>query len=142
MVALDELLAQADFVSLHLPLNEKTYHLLGEREFRLMKPTASLVNTARGPVVDEPALIKALQERWIACAALDVLEQEPPDPDNPLLKMENVIITPHIAGMSRHSMAEMKRRVSAAAAKVLAGSWPAQELYNPRVKGKANLRQQ
>lgn len=99
-VTLDEVLAQSDFVLLHCPLNAQTFHLIGERELRLMKPTAMLINTARGPVVDEPALVRALNEKWIAAAGLDVFEQEPPDPANPLLAMDNVVLTPHTAGES------------------------------------------
>ena len=97
---LDELLEQSDFVSIHCPLNDKTRHLIGERELRLMKPSAVLVNTARGPVVDEPALIKALREGWISAAGLDVLEKEAADLDNPIFKLENTVITPHIAPYS------------------------------------------
>ncbi len=97
---LDEVLAQSDFVLLHCPLNAQTFHLIGERELRLMKPTAMLINTARGPVVDEPALVRALTEKWIAAAGLDVFEQEPPDPANPLFAMDNVVVTPHTAGES------------------------------------------
>ncbi|MHB8630082.1 MAG: NAD(P)-dependent oxidoreductase, partial [Aggregatilineales bacterium] len=97
-VPLDELLSSSDFVSVHCPLIDSTYHLIGERALRLMKSDAILINTARGPLVDESALLRALQEGWIAAAGLDVLEQEPTSPDNPLLKLENVVITPHIAG--------------------------------------------
>lgn len=99
-VRLDELLAQADYVSLHCPLTQATRHLIGESALRQMQPHALLVNTARGAVVDEQALIRALQEGWIAGAALDVLDQEPPALSNPLLRMEHVIITPHVAGYS------------------------------------------
>ncbi len=95
---LDEVLRASDYVSLHSPLTEKTEGMIGERELRLMQPHSVLVNTARGKVVDEKALVRALQEGWIAGAALDVLESEPPEPDNPLLTMENVIITPHSGG--------------------------------------------
>jgi D-3-phosphoglycerate dehydrogenase len=96
-VTLDELLSRADFVSLHCPLLDSTYHLINERTLRLMKSNAILINTARGPLVDESALLRALQERWIAAAGLDVFEQEPTPPDNPLLKLDNVVATPHIA---------------------------------------------
>ena len=101
--SLDELLESSDFVSLHTPLTDGTYHLIGERELRLCKPRAVLINTARGPVIDEPALVRALTEGWIAAAALDVLEQEPTPTDNPLLALDNVVITPHIAGVSDES---------------------------------------
>jgi len=98
--SLDEVLSQSDFVLLHCPLTKETFHLIGERELRRMKPSSILINTARGPIVDEPALVRALTEGWIAAAGLDVLEDEPPAPDNPLLKLENTVITPHAAGFS------------------------------------------
>lgn len=99
-VELDELLQQSDIVSLHVPLNEATRGIINARTLARMKPTALLVNTCRGPVVDERALIAALQQRQIAGAALDVLEQEPPDPANPLFQLGNVLLTPHIAGVT------------------------------------------
>lgn len=98
--SLDDLLRRADFVSVHVPLLETTRHLIGERELRLMKPRAVLVNTARGPIIHEQALVRALEQGWIAAAGLDVLEQEPPAPDHPLLRMDNVVLTPHIASYS------------------------------------------
>ena len=104
-VTMDELLAQADIVSLHVPLNNETRGLMSDAQFVKMKPNALLVNTCRGPVVDEPALIRALQSQQIAGAALDVLTQEPPAPDNPLLTMENVLLSPHIAGVTRDTWA-------------------------------------
>jgi D-3-phosphoglycerate dehydrogenase len=100
LAALDELLSEADIVSVHCPLTPATHHLIDDRALRLMKPTAILLNTARGPVVDEQALIVALRERRIAGAGLDVLEQEPPDSASPLLRLDNVVITPHIAAYS------------------------------------------
>jgi D-3-phosphoglycerate dehydrogenase len=96
----DDLLKRSDYISIHCPLLPSTHHLINERALRLMKPTAVLINTSRGPVVDEPALIRALSEKWIAAAGLDVFEQEPIDPANPLLKLDNVVVTPHIAGYS------------------------------------------
>jgi D-3-phosphoglycerate dehydrogenase len=99
-VPFDELLSKSDFVSIHCPLLDSTYHLIGERELRLMKPEAILINTARGPIVDEPALLRALQEGWIAAAGLDVFEQEPTPIDNPLLRLDNFVATPHIGGYS------------------------------------------
>ena len=94
---LDKILTESDFVSLHCALTDETRHMIGERELRMMQPHAILVNTARGEVIDEPALCRALKEGWIAAAALDVMEKEPPDQDNPLLRMDNVVVTPHMS---------------------------------------------
>lgn len=98
LVDLDTVLSESDFLSLSFPLSEKTFHFIGEKELRKMKKTAYLINTSRGPCVDELALIKALQEGWIKGAAIDVFEKEPTYPDNPLLKMDNVIATGHCVG--------------------------------------------
>ena len=136
---LEELLAQADYVSVHTPLTEGTRRMFGEREFRLMKPTAFFINTSRGKVVDETALIRALREGWIAGAGLDVLEEEPPARDNPLLSMDNVILTPHSASYSDAAFAELRRRVVEEAVRVLKGHWP-RSLVNPAVKEKVSLR--
>lgn len=95
---LDDLLRQSDFISLHVPHSEATDKLIGARELALMKPTASLINTCRGPVVDEEALIAALQNRTIASAGLDVFVLEPLQHDSPLTQLDNVILTPHIGG--------------------------------------------
>jgi D-3-phosphoglycerate dehydrogenase len=103
---LASLLEQADYVSIHCPLTDQTRGLIGTEELRRMKRRAILVNTSRGPVVDEAALLQALQEGWIAGAALDVLEHEPPRPGHPLLKLDQVVITPHIAGYSDAFWAE------------------------------------
>ncbi|MDA8216367.1 MAG: C-terminal binding protein [Dehalococcoidales bacterium] len=137
MVSLEKLLAQADYVSVHAPLTKQTHHLLSEREFGLMKPTAFLLNTARGPVVDEAALVKALREGRIAGAALDVFENEPIDKQNPLLAMANVVVTPHIAGSTTESYQEVTRRLGLAVGTVLAGGWPTRDLNNPAVKDNA-----
>ena len=98
LVPMDEIFRTSDIVTCHTPLTKETYHLVNAERIAMMKPTAVLINTSRGPVVDEAALIEALQEDRIAGAGLDVFEQEPVDPDNPLLKMENVVVTPHRAG--------------------------------------------
>lgn len=104
-VAFDELLKQVDVLSLHCPLTEQTHNLIGEHELRLMKPTAILLNTARGGLIDEAALLHALETKQIAAAGLDVLAQEPPDPSHPLLQQprDNLMITPHIAWAARQS---------------------------------------
>lgn len=90
-VTIDDLLGRSDFVSLHVPLSAKTHHLIGERELRLLRPRAVLINTARGGLIDQQALVRALLEKWFAAAGLDVLESEPPAPDDPVLKLENVM---------------------------------------------------
>jgi len=109
-VDLDTLLQESDFVSMHVPLMKETLHLIDESKLRMMKKTAYLINNSRGPVVDEEALIKALKEGWIAGAGLDVFEREPTSTDNPLLKLDNVVVAPHISSASyetRNRMAEM-----------------------------------
>ncbi|MBL8851802.1 MAG: hypothetical protein JNG89_19150, partial [Planctomycetaceae bacterium] len=124
-VPLDTLLSESDFISLHTPLHPGTRKLIGEPQFRRMKQTAVLINASRGPVVDEAALIRALQEGWIAGAGLDCFEEEPPSPDNPLLKMENVVLTPHSASQSA---AGLEPRWQASVESVIAiaeHKWPA-----------------
>jgi glyoxylate reductase len=109
-VDLDELLKQSDFVSVHVPLMKETHHLINAEKLRLMKKTAYLINNSRGPVVDEKALYEALNEGRIAGAGLDVFEQEPTSLANPLLKLDNVVVAPHISSASyetRSKMAEM-----------------------------------
>ena len=95
---LEELLRSSDIVSLHVPLSKATKHMIGAEQLKLMKPSAYLINTCRGPVVDEPALIEALNNGTIAGAGLDVFDQEPPPPNNPLFSLPNVILTAHMAG--------------------------------------------
>ena len=138
LVSLPELLKESDFVSVHTLLNKETRHLIGEKELRQMKPSAYLINTARGPVIDEQALIKALQEKWIAGAGLDVFEKEPADPDNPLFKMDNVVVTPHCASYSDAAFRRPRIIVLQEAARVLSGRWP-KNVVNKTVKPKANL---
>jgi hypothetical protein len=132
---LHALLRESDWVSVQVPLNAETRHMLGEREFRAMKPSAYFVNCCRGGVVDEAALTRALQEGWIAGAGLDVFEQEPTDPANPLLRLENVIATPHAGGESTESAALSARVASRQAAAVLRGEWP-DRVVNPAVYGR------
>jgi D-3-phosphoglycerate dehydrogenase / 2-oxoglutarate reductase len=137
-VGLTELLQRSDILSMHAPATPDAYHLLSEDHFRLMKPEALFINTGRGPTVDEPALIKALKEGWIAAAGLDVFEQEPVDPNNPLLQMDNVILTPHVASASARMDPERRRRVGHEIALVLTGRWP-RSCVNPAVLEKTGL---
>ena len=133
--ALDDLARAADFVSVHAPLSPATRGLVGAGLLSLMKPTAVLINTARGPVVDEDALVAALRAGRIGGAALDVLEREPPAPDHPLLAMPQVIFTPHVAWYSEESEAELRRRAAEHVALVLRGERPP-HLVNPEVWGR------
>ena len=111
-VTLEELLRTSDVVSMHAPATVDAKRMLTEKHFRMMKPTTALfINTGRGATVDEAALIKALQEGWIAGAGLDVLETEPPKPDPPLLNMDNVILTAHVASASARFDPARRRRV-------------------------------
>jgi len=124
LVSLDELCRRSDFVSMHALLNESTREMFGEAQFRAMKPTAYFVNTSRGGTVDERALIRALREGWIAGAGLDVLNQEPPDPANPLLGLPNALLTPHTAGYSEESMADNHSQSVDKVLGFLQGRWP------------------
>ncbi len=130
-VGLEEVFERADVVSCHLPLSSETYHLIGDAQFRRMKPSALFLNTGRGKVVDEAALIAALQEGRIAGAGLDVLEQEPPDPANPLLKLPNVVVTPHMASVSDVSEVERRRLIARQIVDALQGKVP-HGVVNPR----------
>jgi phosphoglycerate dehydrogenase-like enzyme len=103
MAALEDLLARSDIVSIHLRLSERSEKLIGRRELRLMKPTAYLINTARGPIVDETALVDVLRQRRIAGAGLDVFDKEPIDPGHPLLQLDNVVCTPHIGFVTQET---------------------------------------
>lgn len=124
LVDLDTLLKESDFVSIHLPLNSGTAGMVGAEVFRKMKPTAFLINVARGKIVDQAALCQALQQGRVAGAALDVLETEPPRPDDPILQLSNVILTPHSAWYSEQSREEMRRRAVGQVVSVLKGEMP------------------
>ncbi len=102
-VSRDELLQSSDIITLHVPLNKHTKGMMSDREFGMMKPTAVLINACRGPVVDEAALIRAMNDSKIAAAGLDVLEEEPTPKDNPLLHMDNVLVTPHLASFAQEA---------------------------------------
>ncbi len=123
-LGLDELLREADVVSLHVPLTDKTRTLIGPRELALMRPTAVLVNCARGGLVDEAALAEAIEAGRLGGAALDVFAQEPPSPENPLLGLERVIVTPHIAG----STAEAQSRIALTVAEEIVALWSGKPL--------------
>jgi len=138
MSNLHAMLRECDFVTVHALLNDETRHMVGEKEFHQMKPSAYFINTARGAIVDEHALIKALQEKTIAGAGLDVFEKEPMAPDNPLLKMDNVVVVPHSASMSDAALDVQAFNPSREVARVLSGRWP-KNVVNEGVKPKVNL---
>jgi D-3-phosphoglycerate dehydrogenase / 2-oxoglutarate reductase len=127
---LDEVFAGSDFVTLHCPLNKETHHLIGERQFSLMRKSAYLVNLARGGVVDEDALYRALSERRIAGAAIDVLETEPPRKDHPLLALDNVLLTPHVGGSTREAQKRGEWGAAEEVVRVLEGKKPRNPVGN------------
>jgi D-3-phosphoglycerate dehydrogenase len=131
-VSFKELIERSDYLSIHAPDNPGARHLVGEPELKAMKSTAFIINTARGPLIDEQALIKALQDGEIAGAGLDVAEQEPPKKDNPLRTMDNVIMTPHTASASTRMRIETRRRAAREVALALSGRWP-MSCVNPDV---------
>jgi len=133
-----ELLRRSDFVSNHGPLNVETHHMLSRDQFAAMKPSAIFINVGRGPCHDEEALIEALEKGIIAGAALDVFETEPADPDNPLFRMDNVIVTPHIASATSRMMPETRRRLGQEIALVLQGKWP-RSVVNPQTLQNSSL---
>jgi len=133
LVDLDTLLAESDYISVHAPLNDKTRHMIDESALRKMKPTAILINTARGPVVDVNALYKALKEGWINSAGIDVHEDEPVPKDYCLFELDNVVISDHAGWYSEESIADLQRGAVDAVVAVLSGGWP-KFLVNPDVK--------
>jgi D-3-phosphoglycerate dehydrogenase len=137
-VSFGELLERSDYLSMHPPLNRETRHMLSGPQFAAMKETAVLINAGRGPTVDEAALIEALGTGQIAAAALDVLEREPPAADNPLLAMDNVILTPHVASATTRMRPETRRRVGREVALALSGRWP-MSCVNPTVLPRVEL---
>lgn len=124
LVDLETLLRESDFVTIHVPLNSETKGLIGERELRLMKPSAFIINMARGPIWDETAIFKALSEGWIRGAGTDVFEEEPPSLDNPLLKLNNIILSPHMAALTKECVIRMAVESAQGVVDVLTGKRP------------------
>ena len=137
-VTFSELLARSDYLSLHCLLNDETHHIMNAKAFSQMKDTAYLINTCRGGVVDEEALISALREGEIAGAGLDVLEQEPIDMANPLLKMDNVVLTPHVASATSRMRPATRYRAAREISLALRGKWPMSPV-NPTVMPRVQL---
>jgi len=138
-VSLEDLLGQADIVSLHTPLTPETRGLMNAAAFARMKQDAILINTSRGPVVDEPALVAALRSGRLAGAGLDVLATEPPAKDNPLFAMENVVLTPHSSSTTIEALDDLTRKVDMQIVQMLRGEWPTY-LANRAVKTQPNVR--
>lgn len=132
MVSFDELLRRSDYLTIHCPLMEGTRHLFSDDAFRKMKPSAYLINCARGPIVDEQALVRALQEKRIAGAAIDVYEEEPLPADSPLRQLDNVLLQPHAAWYSEEAFAELQQRVAESVVQFFKGERP-RGLVNPQV---------
>ena len=132
--ALDELLARSDFISIHCPLTDDTHYLLDSRAFELMKDGVFLVNTSRGPIIEEVALVEALRQGKVWAAGLDVFEQEPLPLESPLREFDNLIFTPHVGANSEESTADLYRAGYQIAVDVQQGRWP-QGVVNPEVRG-------
>ncbi|NIP43981.1 MAG: hypothetical protein GWO41_02525 [candidate division Zixibacteria bacterium] len=130
-VEFDELLISSDYLSLHAPATEETHHILNEDTFKLMKSTSYLINTSRGALVDEEALLTAVQMGQIAGAALDVREQEPPAADDPLMKEERIVMTPHLGWCSIEAGKNLRVRATQAIIDVLQGRAPMNPVNDP-----------
>jgi phosphoglycerate dehydrogenase-like enzyme len=135
LVGFEQLLGRSDFVSLHVPLTPESRHLINRRTLALMRPTAFLINTARGGLVNEADLLAALQAGKLAGAGLDVFEEEPPPP-SPLFRMDNVVVTPHAAGGDWLSRDEMAFMAAESIVLLNRGEWPAERVVNPQVRTK------
>jgi D-3-phosphoglycerate dehydrogenase len=133
LMPFDQLLAESDFLSLHLPVTAETRHLINRETLKRMKPTAFLVNTARGALVNEADLLEALRGGRLAGAGLDVFEQEPPG-KSPLFELDNVLLTPHGAGTDRKSRDDMALSAAQAIVALSRGEWPAEKIVNPEVR--------
>ncbi|MCW4019799.1 MAG: hydroxyacid dehydrogenase [Candidatus Bathyarchaeota archaeon] len=132
MVDFDTLLRESDFVTVHATLTENTRGMIGEEELKKMKKSSFIINTSRGPLIDEDSLIKALKNKWIAGAALDVFTKEPPSPDNPLLKMDDVLFSPHIAAWTEESLRKQALMATEDVIRFLKGQRP-RHVLNPEV---------
>ncbi|MPN11043.1 Glycerate dehydrogenase [bioreactor metagenome] len=130
-VDVEELMSQSDFVSVHVPLTKATRYMISYKEIGLMKPTAYLINAGRGAIVEEAALLKALQEKKIAGAALDVFEEEPMKPGNPFLDFDNVVVSPHSAWYTEEAIVDLQRGAAMEVARVLSGEAPKSPVNKP-----------
>jgi phosphoglycerate dehydrogenase-like enzyme len=136
LVSLEQLLRESDYLTLHVPLVPESRQMINRSTLALMKPTAFLVNTARGGLVNEGDLADALRSKRIAGAAIDVFEQEPPAKDHPFFTLENVVLTPHGAGVDLQSRDDMALSAARAIVALSKGEWPAEQIVNPEVRAK------
>ena len=134
-VSFEELVKESDIISIHCPLSDDTYHMFSDREFKNMKNTAFIINVSRGGIIDEDALLRALENNEIAGAGIDVVEKEPMTSDNPLLKFDNFLITPHAAWYSEHAAEEMKRKAAEEAVRFLKNEPVKYPVNHPKMKG-------
>jgi len=136
LVPLEQLLQESDYLTLHVPLTPDSRQLVNRRTLALMKPTAFLINTARGGLVNEADLAEALKSKRIAGAGIDVFEQEPPPKNHPFFALDNVVLTPHGAGVDLQSRDDMALSAARAIVALSKGEWPAEQIVNPEVRAK------
>ena len=136
LMPMEKLLAESDYLSVHVPLSAESKHLINKKTLALMKPTAFLINTARGGLVCEADLLEALKNKKIAGAGLDVFEEEPAAASNPLFGFENVVLTPHAAGVDLQSRDDMALAACRSIVALKKGEWPAEQIVNPEVRTK------
>jgi D-3-phosphoglycerate dehydrogenase len=136
LVPLEKLLAESDYVTIHVPLTPESKDLINKKTLALMKPSSYIVNTARGGLIHEQDLADALKAKKIAGAAIDVFEQEPPPKNHPLFSLDNVIVTPHGAGIDLQSRDDMAAAAASAIVALSRGDWPTEQIVNPEVKTK------
>jgi phosphoglycerate dehydrogenase-like enzyme len=136
LVALEKLLAESDFLTIHVPLTPESKYLINKKTLALMKPNAFIVNTARGGLIHEGDLVEALRNKKLAGAGIDVFEQEPPPLNHPLYAFDNVVVTPHAAGVDLQSRDDMAVSAARAIVSLSRGEWPAEQVVNPEVRAK------
>ena len=136
LVPFEQLLKESDYLTVHVPLAAESHHLINKKTLALMKPSAFLINTARGGLVCEADLIEALRNKKLGGAGLDVFEEEPTSANNPLFQFDNVVLTPHAAGTDLTSRDDMAMAAAGAIIQLSRGEWPAEQIVNPEVKSK------
>jgi phosphoglycerate dehydrogenase-like enzyme len=138
---LEDVLAEADFVTLHVPLSPESKYMINNKTLAMMKPSAFLINTARGALVNEADLAEALKQKKLAGAGIDVFEVEPPG-KSPLFDVENVVVAPHVAGIDFQARDEMAISSARSIVTLFKGGWPEAEVVNPEVRGRFNVKKE